>query len=207
MGTKGPREKKQEVFVKVFRFCLPVPISSNDPHFTLCFLNKDYLHPSGVELQRGTAGSYRSPISISPAAECSRGSGTHSSPCCPAWFSILRCAVLCSGTRTQSCGFCALSSTVFLSSISAGHTAPARASTCLWVTRPGKSPERLLSFNWELFSSWGFCLRPQGHAVAVPLSVPAVPAAGFDPMSLLPSSASDQPALSLRASPENPEEE
>lgn len=102
MRTKRPREKKQELFVKVFRFCLPVPISSNYPHFTLRFLNEDYLHPSGMELQQGSAGSYRSPIGINPTAECIRGSGAHSSAYCQAWFSIQRCTVHCSGTRTHT---------------------------------------------------------------------------------------------------------
>lgn len=126
----------------------------------------------------------------------------YSSPYCQTWFDIQRCTR--THARTQCCSFRVFLSTIFLPSISAWHALPSLGIPYLHP-RSGKSPERPLSFNWELFSSWGLCLQPQGHAVVVPLSPPAIPA-GSDPMSLLPSFAL-WPALSLRASPENTEEE
>lgn len=193
MRTRGPRGKKQGLFVKVFRFCLPVPISSNYPHFTLCFLNKDYLHPSGMELQPGSTGSYRSPIIISPRQLNTSVAAAVLTAHPTARRGLTSSGALCTAqahARTLCCRFFAFLSTIFSFLDQCLTHPPAWAST--WLRpRPGKSPERLLSVNWELFPNWGFCLQPQGRAEAVPLSLPAIPAAGSDTRSLLPSSASD----------------
>lgn len=63
--NKKAEGKKQELFVKVFRFCLPVPISSNYPSRTFCFLNKGYLHHSRMKLQQLVALGLTNPSSAS----------------------------------------------------------------------------------------------------------------------------------------------
>lgn len=121
MRTKEPREKKQGLFVKVFKFCRPLPISSNYPHFTLCFLNEDYLHPSGMELQRASAGPYQSPISINPQhLNASAAAALAAHPA--ARRGLTPRGALCiarAHARTQCCSFYAFLSIIFLSSISA----------------------------------------------------------------------------------------
>lgn len=148
-----------------------------------------------MELQPGSTESYRSPIpSISPRelnASVAAAALTARPTARRGLTSSGALRTARAHARTHCCSSLVFLSTIFLSSISAWHThSPAWASP--WLrTRPGKSPAGFLSFNWQLFPSWGLCLQPQGHAVAVPLSLHAIPAAGSDPKSLLPSSASD----------------
>lgn len=190
--NKEPREKKQGLFVKVFKFCRPLPISSNYPHFTLCFLNENYLHPSGMELQRA---SWALPITHQhqpPTSECISGSGAHSSPYCQAWFNTQRCTVHCSGTRTNTvlqllCLFKYNFS--FLDQCLTYTPQPGHPPGCVQGqerARRGYSAETGSDFQAGSFAS---SLR--ATLWLVPLSLPAIHAAGSDPMSLLPSCASD----------------
>jgi len=123
-NKKGRRKKKQELFVEAFRFCLHIPISSNYPHLTFwVFLNKDYLHPSLVELQQLIASGLTNPASVptrhlnSPMAvvptiqPVARHGLPYSGASCIAW----------AHTRTQTH---AILSTIFLASVRAQYTLP-----------------------------------------------------------------------------------
>lgn len=154
--NKRAEGKKQELFVKVFRFCLPVPISSNYPHLTFCFLNKGYLHPSLTELTAiGSAGFYQSLIRVYPTSELTHGSGTHNSATArdDLPFSMLYAL----HRRTD-----AILSTILLASARARRTLPILGIQRA-VPKARKEPSfnwAPLSFNWDLLSSWDFLPIP-----------------------------------------------
>lgn len=196
--NKNAEGKKTGALCKsiIFRFCLPVRINSNYPHLTFFlfffFRIKSIFY---IPHSRNHSSWYCWVLLIPhqslpniwihgwqwyPQLTLQPGVIYH-----PAVLYALHRHILLHAHMPFSAQF-SLSQSGF-------HTcSPSWASSCL-CPRPGRSPVRLLSCNWELLSSWGFHFWPYGHTVAVPVSHLTTLHADLDPLSCLPSSACDLP--------------